>query len=125
MKRILVVDDDIDFLRLLSSILRKTAQTYEAAGVQDALKLIETVSFDAICSDFSIRDGTGLELLQMLRQQGVKAPFLLMSGHDDRNLAYEVQSRGESFCCKTDYELIAKIVALVNTPITDELSTAT
>lgn len=125
MKQILVVDDDMDFLRLLSSILRKEAQVYEATGVKDAIKLLETVSVDAICSDFSMRDGTGLELLQMLRQQGVAVPFLLMSGQDDRHPAKEVHSWGASFCCKTDYELVAKITTLANTPISDEPSTAT
>lgn len=117
MKRILVVDDDMDFLRLLSSILRKKVQIYEATGVQNALKLLETVSVNAICSDFSMGDGTGLKLLQTLRQQNVKVPFLLMSGHDDKQLANQAQSWGASFCCKTDYELISKIMALVKIPI--------
>lgn len=125
MKQILVVDDDADFLHLLSLMLRKNVQTYEATGVKDAIKLLETVRVDAICSDFSMKDGTGLELLKILRQRDVKIPFLVMSGHDDRRLAYEVRKWSASFCCKTDYELVAKIMALVNTPIADEPSTVT
>lgn len=61
MKRILVVDDNVEFLRLLSSVLQKQFQTYEAMGVADALKVLETVTVDAICSDLNMRDGTGLE----------------------------------------------------------------
>lgn len=86
MKKILIVDDNMDFLRILSSALQKRFQTYESMGVADALKILESVTVDAVCSDFNMRDGTGLELLIKLRQKGVKVPFLLMSGDDDTRL---------------------------------------
>ena len=113
MKRILIVDDNFEFLQLLSSILKKYFQTYEATGVQEAIKLLESITVDAICSDYNMRDGTGLELLKQLRQQDVEIPFMLMSGSDDRHLINEVQSWGALFCCKTDYDLIEKIKDLV------------
>ena len=62
----------MDFLRILSSALQKRFQTYESMGVADALKILESVTVDAVCSDFNMRDGTGLELLIKLRQKGVK-----------------------------------------------------
>lgn len=114
MKRILIVDDNIEFLELLSSILKQYFQTYEATGVKEAINLLEKITVDAICSDFNMMDGTGLDILKQLRQQDVKIPFILISASDDRHLANEVQSWGASFCCKTDYDLITKIKALVN-----------
>ena len=113
MKKILIVDDNMDFLRILSSALQKRFQTYESMGVADALKILESVTVDAICSDFNMRDGTGLELLIKLRQKGVKVPFLLMSGDDDTRLRNEAQAGGAVFCCKTDYDLIARINEMV------------
>lgn len=113
MKRILIVDDNIEFLELLSSVLKTHFQTYEATGVQEAIKLLESVTVDAICSDFNMRDGTGLKLLKQLRQQDVETPFMLISASDDRCLANEAQSWGASFCCKTDYDLISKIKGIV------------
>lgn len=62
MKKILIVDDNMDFLRILSSALQKRFQTYESMGVADALKILESVTVDAVCSDFNMRDGTGLLL---------------------------------------------------------------
>ena len=38
LKRILVIDDDMEFLQLLSSILQKQFQVYEATGVAEAMK---------------------------------------------------------------------------------------
>lgn len=115
MKRILLVDDDMRFLTLLDSALSEQFHVYEATGVQEAIKQLETVTVDAICSDFNMRDGTGLELLRMLRQQDVKIPFMLMSANDDfdYHLSNEVQKWNTTFCCKTDYDFIAKIKAMV------------
>lgn len=98
MKKILIVDDNMDFLRILSSALQKRFQTYESMGVADALKILESVTVDAVCSDFNMRDGTGLELLIKLRQKGVKVPFLLMSGDDDTRLRNEAQACGAALC---------------------------
>lgn len=114
MKRILIVDDDRDFLGVLSSVLKKQFETYEATGIEDALKILETASIDAICSDFIMRDGTGIELLRMLRQNNVQIPFLCMSGMDDSDIIDEVESLGAEFCCKTDLDLLTRIVSMLN-----------
>lgn len=60
-----------------------------------------------------MRDGTGIELLNMLRQKEVKLPFMLMSAIDDSRLANEAQSWNASFCCKTDYDFVEKIKTFV------------
>ena len=109
----MLVDDNIKFLGLLSSILKQHFQVYEATGVQEAIKLLENIMIDAICSDFNMRDGTGLDLLKLWWQQDVQLPFMLMSASDDRHLENEGQSWGASFCCKTDFDLIAKIKEMV------------
>ncbi len=114
MKIFLIADDNEEFLGPLSSILEQHFKIYKATGVQEAIELLESVTVNAVCSDYNMRDGTGLELLKMLRQQSVKIPFMLMSASDDRYLANEAQSWGASFCCKTDYDLIAKIKGLAN-----------
>lgn len=113
MKSILIVDDNVEFLKLLSSILKKQRfQTYEATGVQEALKMLRNITFDAICSDFNMSDGTGLDLLEELRKQNTKTPFMLMSASDDTYLEDKALSLEASFCCKTDYDLISKIKAM-------------
>ncbi len=112
MKRILVVDDNFEFLQLLSAILKKDFETFEAAGVQEAIKLLETVTVDAICSDYNMRDGTGLDLFLKLRQQGIEIPFMIMSTSEDPHIINEVQHWGISFCDKTSRLLINTIAAL-------------
>ncbi len=114
MKRLLLVDDDYNFLQLLSSVMKKQCQVYEATGVQEAIKLLESVTVDAICSDFNMCDGTGLDFLKQLRKQEVRVPFILMSASDDWHILDEVQRLGASFCCKTDYDFVERIKKNIN-----------
>ena len=122
MKRLLVVDDNTEYLQFLSSVLSGDFNTITATGVKDAWNILQAVTVDAICSDFNMKDGTGLDLLEDIRQQGISVPFLLMSGNDDYLLEKLTKFYGGVFCCKTDYvfcgktdyDLIAKIKALNN-----------
>ena len=114
MKRILIVDDNTEYLQILSSVLSGEFETIKATGVEDALDTLQTITVDAICSDFNMKDGTGLDLLEKIRQQGLKTPFLLMSGDDSRALEQKAKLYYGGFCCKTDFDLIRKIKALVS-----------
>ena len=114
MKRILVVDDNTEFLQTLSTVLSCGFDTIKATGVMDALNTLQTITVDAICSDFNMKDGTGLDLLETIRQKGLNPPFLLMSGDDSRALEQKARLYYGDFCCKTDFDLIQKIKALVS-----------
>lgn len=113
MKKILVVEDNLDYLALLTSVLGKYFEVYEATGVKDALRVLGDKEIEAICSDYNMRDGTGLELLEKIRQEGITIPFLLMSGNDDRLLKQKARFYGGDFCSKTDCDFIERIKALV------------
>lgn len=120
MRNLLLVDDDRDFLQLLSSVLQQDFQVYEAAGVAEALKILDSVPVHAICSDFNMRDGTGIELLEKLHHENVKIPFLLMSGNDDRRLANAAERHGAVSCCKTDFDLLEKIKEMGMSNLNDQ-----
>ena len=112
MKKLLIVDDNLDYLRLLVSIMKKHFEVYEASGVKDALQVLENPEIEAICSDYNMKDGTGLELLEDIRQKGINVPFLLMSGDDDCLLEQKAKLCGGVFCSKVDYDLIEKIKSI-------------
>ena len=76
--------------------------------MEEALKTLDVVQIHAICSDFNMKDGAGIELLERLYHEKNGIPFLLMSGDDDRRLVETVERYGATFCCKTDFELLKK-----------------
>ncbi len=114
MKRILIVDDNTEYLEILSSMLSGKFDTIKVTGVEDALDVLQTTTIDAVCCDFNMKDGTGLDLLKKIRQNGLKTPFLLMSGDDSKTLKQKVKRYYGDFCRKTDFDLVKKINALVN-----------
>ena len=75
MKRILIVDDNTEFLQTLSTVLSGDFDTIKAKGVKEALDILQEITVDAVCSDFNMEDGTGLDLLEIIRQQGLKIKF--------------------------------------------------
>lgn len=109
MKKILLVEDDATLLRLLSDLLSKQFQIYEAGGVNEALRCLDKNTVDLICSDYNMPDGTGLELLEHLYRRGQKFPFILMSGMEETFVINSVRFYGGTFCNKTDPDLLATI----------------
>ena len=67
MKRILIVDDNTEFLQTLSTVLSGDFDTIKAKGVKEALDILQEITVDAVCSDFNMEDGTGLDLLECER----------------------------------------------------------
>jgi CheY-like chemotaxis protein len=81
MPKILLVDDDEAFRRLLSTILTSKGFTVvEAADVPTAIRLIGSESFDALLSDLHMpAPGDGLTVVSAMRHSHPKAVTLLMS----------------------------------------------
>ncbi|GHT54143.1 hybrid sensor histidine kinase/response regulator [Bacteroidia bacterium] len=70
--RILFVDDDIVQLNLLSELMKKTGLSYVCSmSAPDALKLMETESFDILFTDIQMPDIKGFELVEKIR----KSPY--------------------------------------------------
>ncbi|MCM1308718.1 MAG: response regulator [Butyrivibrio sp.] len=114
LKKILLVDDDVIFRHLLAELLNKEFETYEAVGVCDALKMLETITVDLICSDYNMRDGTGLDLLQVCKERNIGVTFMLMSADESNGLSRKAELNGITFCEKTDHDFINIIKKILN-----------
>src|SRR5690606_39450859 len=102
MKKLLIVEDDIAFARILEAFLKK--KEYEVTStstLKDASKYIQKQSFDLFLLDYRLPDGTGLDLLQEVRESNPGAPVIIMTGfHDVRSEEHtsELQSRENLVC---------------------------
>ena len=113
MKRILLVDDDETFRYALSELLSKEFEVLKSSGVKDALEKLKKDSVDLICSDYNMRDGTGLDLLHSCKERNISVPFMLMSAYDFNQLSKKADLYGITFCEKTDCEFLDKIRAML------------
>jgi len=94
-------------------LLSKEFEVLESSGVSDALKKWETTSVDLICSDYNMRDGTGLDLLHSCKERNISVPFMLMSACNFNQLSRKADLYGITFCEKTDREFLNKLRAML------------
>jgi CheY-like chemotaxis protein len=77
-RRILCVDDQADVCDLICTIL-KDFEVVSAQGKTEGLRKAQGKLFDLYLLDYSLPDGTGLELATLIRQFDDSTPILIMT----------------------------------------------
>lgn len=85
MQRVLIVDDDKAFVDGMEIALRsKERMIYRAYGVQDAIDVLKREKeMKLICSDYEMRDGTFINLMEFIKKQKIRCQAIVISGRDD------------------------------------------
>jgi DNA-binding NtrC family response regulator len=93
--RILLVDDELSSLEVLSEVL--TRARYEVASADcgyNALKIAQECSIDLAILDFNLPDTTGIELLQQIKRLQPDTPVILMSANTSQGLQLDAFEAG-------------------------------
>lgn len=95
MKRILIIDDDMDMCNLLSRFLnRKGFETDTAfTGSKGLLKFREK-NYDVVLCDFRLGDMDGREALTELKKVNPSAVVIIITGYQDIKMAVEIMRQG-------------------------------
>ena len=84
MARILIIEDDRTFSQILEGFLTKHKHdTHLTYGVGKSLEVLESQKFDLLLVDYRLPDGTGLEVLNYLREKGDSSPVIIMTSFND------------------------------------------
>src|SRR5690349_18920484 len=95
MKRILVVDDDVDICMLLSSFLgKKGFEVSKAHSSKGMLNLMNEKKFDAVLCDFRLGDTDGLEAIAEIHKIDSSVPVIIITGYSDIKTAVNVIKSG-------------------------------
>jgi two-component system, NtrC family, response regulator HydG len=96
MKKILVIDDDVDICLLLSKFLTRNgyevSTTYTGGKALDSLKKGE--KYDLVFSDFRLGDMDGLEVLTKIKEMNPALPVIIITGYSDIKVAVKVIKMG-------------------------------
>jgi len=93
--RILVVDDDPHFLRVLARILSgENFIVTSAGGACDALELLKSAQFDLVISDLRMPECDGLSLLEALRRDGNNVPVIILTAYGEVDTYLEAMNAG-------------------------------
>ena len=78
--RILLVEDNLDSLRVLARLLgRRGHSVVTASSLGEAVQLGAAEAFDVVISDIGLPDGSGLDLMRTIRAQ-VRLGGIALSG---------------------------------------------
>jgi DNA-binding NtrC family response regulator len=93
--RILIVDDDPFFLRVLSRILSgENFKVRTAEGVLEARRVLGEDSFDVVICDLRLPDGDGLGILQEIRRANSEVPVVILTAYGEVDSYLEAMNAG-------------------------------
>ena len=94
-EKILLVDDEADFLEALSERMRtRGMDVTTSASAKEALDAVEEGAFDAVVLDLMMPDVDGLEALRILKEKDPKLQVILLTGHATVEKGVEAMKRG-------------------------------
>ncbi|WP_172893336.1 response regulator [Buttiauxella agrestis] len=109
--RVLLVDDDLFSAELAAVFLEMSG--YEVIIAESAMTALANLDSDSeislVISDFHMPDITGLDLLEMLRGNGWKKPFILLSASEMTDITIIPDC-----WVKKDENMAERLVAVVN-----------
>ncbi len=95
MATILCLDEDPSVAALLEHALTDLGHTPTLAGsLAEALRLAGDTSFDLAIADYRVGDGSGLDLLDRLREAGQQIPVIIMTAYTSVEHAVASMRRG-------------------------------
>lgn len=95
MKKVLIVEDDVAFIKILEVFLTKNGFKIESAtSLTDGKELVDKVDYDLYLFDYKLPDGTGLDLLSYSRSKGINVPTIIMTGFKEIRLAVKAIQSG-------------------------------
>ncbi|CAD0003383.1 MULTISPECIES: sigma-54-dependent transcriptional regulator [Flavobacterium] len=97
MLKILLIEDDISFCKLLEKFLIKRAYEVTIAfSAEEARLCVKKESFDLILMDLRLPDADGIVLMTEFKISHPQIPVVLMTGYSDVNTAVKAIKNGAS-----------------------------
>ena len=101
-KKILIVEDDVVFCKLLTRYLTKNNfEVMDAQNGKDALELINLNNFELAILDYRLPDITGIEILEKVKSKTPQAKVILITRYGDQDVAVKaIDSGADAFISK-------------------------
>ncbi len=94
-QKILIVEDDVVFCKLLTRFLAKNDfEVMDAQTGRDAFELIELNTFSLAILDYRLPDVTGVEILSKIKSKNPDSKVILITRYGDDAVAQEAKKAG-------------------------------
>jgi DNA-binding NtrC family response regulator len=95
--RILVAEEDSDFVEMIKTSLMETGGQYRVDAVStgaDCQKKLQDDQFDILLLDHSLHDGEGLEWLRRFNRMGIGVPTIFITAKGDPQMSIQAMQEG-------------------------------
>ncbi|MGQ9638043.1 MAG: ATP-binding protein [Thermodesulfobacteriota bacterium] len=95
--RILIAEEDLDFLEMIKESLRMIGYQYQIETVtsgEECVKKLQKERFDLLLLDQSLPDGEGLDWLKKFNRMGIGIPTIFVTAQGDSKSAIEAMKEG-------------------------------
>lgn len=97
MPKILLIEDDISFCKLLEKFLTKNNYTVTTSfSAAEARSAVKKENFDLVLTDLRLPDDDGIGLMTEIKSEYPDIPVILMTGYSDVNTAVKAIKNGAS-----------------------------
>ncbi|MGB5616757.1 MAG: response regulator [Desulfobacterales bacterium] len=94
-EKVLLVDDEEDFLEVLSErMTNRGIEVSTATSATEAIRIAEKESFDAIIVDLMMPEMDGLEALKLIKEKKPESQVILLTGHATVDKGIEAMKLG-------------------------------
>lgn len=95
MKKILLIEDDVAFSKMLQNFLeRHQYQVDVSYNIQSATKLINENKYHLVFTDLRLPDGDGISLLKQVKKGSHHFPVVLMTSYAEVSTAVQAMKQG-------------------------------
>jgi two-component system NtrC family response regulator len=95
METILIVDDEKNYLLVLSAVLEEEGyEVLTTASSQEALEILKASDVDLVLTDMKMPGLDGIELLEQIKNRDPELPVIMMTAHGTVDKAVEAMQKG-------------------------------
>ncbi len=114
METILIVDDEKNYLLILSAVLQEEGyDTLIANSGAEALELLAATAVDLVVTDMKMPGMDGMELLEQIKKRDAELPVIMMTAYGTVEKAVEAMQKGAYNYILKPFEN-ARLVVFVN-----------
>lgn len=95
METILLVDDDLTFAKIIEQFLKRSDYRVDVChSVKTATAKLQASAYSLLLLDYRLPDGTGLDIMHIAYQNGLKTPAIIMTSFNDVRTAVSAMQSG-------------------------------
>ncbi|MDR6844856.1 sigma-54 dependent transcriptional regulator [Flavobacterium granuli] len=116
MSKILLIEDDVSFCKMLENFLvKKSYSVTTAFTVEEAKTKIKSQTFDLIITDLRLPDYDGIQLMSEFKSEYPTIPVILMTGYSDVNTAVKAIKNGAADYISKPFNPEEVLLVIANT----------